>query len=149
MKKFQTILAAAALLFATSAFAAKGPEKISAAVKKAFEKQFSTAEKVSWERADNFYFVNFKMKDRDMSVAYDENGEMVGSSRIITIDELPTCVSLAISEKYNDYEVGKLGSEIHFEGQDSYYVTVENSKHVLKLKCLSNGDISVVTKTKK
>lgn len=149
MKKFQTILAAAALLFATSAFAAKGPEKISTVVKKAFEKQFSTAEKVSWEKADNFYFANFKMNDRDMSVAYDESGELVGSSRIITTDELPTCVSLGIAEKYQGYEVGKIASEIHFEGQDSYYVTVENSKQILKLKCLPNGDMSVVTKTKK
>lgn len=149
MKKLQTILAAAALLFATSAFAAKGPEKVNRAVKKAFEQQFSAAENVSWDKADNFYFANFRLNDRDISVAYDENGELVGTSRSVTVDELPLSISMAIAEKYEGYKVGKNASEISFEGESSYYIVVENSKQTIKLKCYSNGDMSVVSKTKK
>ncbi len=149
MKKLQTILAAAALLFATSAFAAKGPTKVSSVVKKAFEQQFSTASNVNWEKEDNFYFATFRQNDRDISVAYDDNGELVGTSRSVTVDELPLSITMAIAEKYEGYKVGKNVSEISFEGENSYYLLVENNKQTIKLKCYSNGDMSVVSKTKK
>jgi hypothetical protein len=149
MKKLQTILAALTLLVATSAFAANGPEKVSAVVKKAFEQQFNNASNVSWEKSDDFYFASFKLNDKNVSVAYNEAGELVGASRVITAAELPLSVSLAIKEKYKDYSMANTASEITYEGQTSYTITVENSKQVLNLKCLSNGDISVVSKNKK
>lgn len=149
MKKLQTILAAAALLFATSAFAAKGPEKISSVVKKAFEQQFTTASNVSWEKTDEFYFASFKLNDRSVSVAYNEIGELLGTSRIVNAEEMPMAVTLAVNGKYAGYNVSKSAEEVTFEGQCSYYITVFNSKQLLLLKCLNSGDISVVSKTKK
>lgn len=149
MKKLQTILAAAALLFATSTFAAKGPEKVSAVVKKAFEQQFATARNVNWEKTDDFYFASFRLNDKDVSVAYNESGELVGASRIVHTDGLPLSVSLAIAERYKGYTVAKTANEITYEGYSSYHITVENSKQVLTLKCLGNGDITVLNRTKK
>lgn len=149
MKKLQTILAAAALLFATSAFAAKGPEKVNSAVKKAFEQQFNAASNVSWEKTDDFYFASFKLNERYVSAAYDEKGELLATSRMINADELPLAVSLAISEKYPGYAASTTAEEISFEGQVSYFITVSGSRQLITLKCLANGDITVVRKTKK
>jgi uncharacterized protein YdeI (BOF family) len=149
MKKLQTILAAAALLVATSAFAANGPEKINAAVKKAFAQQFSTASSVNWEKTDNFYFAYFRLNDKDLSAAYNESGELIGASKIINAEELPLAVTMAIAEKYNGYTTAKTATEINYDGYTSYYITVENAKQTLKLKCAVNGDISVGNKTKK
>lgn len=149
MKKLQTILAAAILLVATSAFAAKGPEKVNAAVKQAFEKQFITASNVSWEKAEGFYFATFRLNDKDVSVAYNENGEMVGASRTVSTEELPMSVSMTLAEKYKGYSISKTANEVVYDGTSSYYITAENEKQTLKLKCLSSGDISVVSKTKK
>jgi hypothetical protein len=149
MKKLQTILAAAALLFATSAFAAKGPEKVSAVVKKAFEKQFTPSSSVTWEKTEDFYFASFKLNDRDVSVAYNAKGELVGASRVVNAEELPMAVSLAISEKYAGYTAGKTATEVTYDDQSSYFITIENAKQVLSLKCLSSGDITVLSKTKK
>ncbi len=149
MKKVSTILAAAALLFATSAFAAKGPEKVSAVVKKAFEKQFTPSSSVTWEKAEEFYFASFKLNDRDVSVAYNIKGELVGASRVISADELPMAVSMAIAEKYAGYTAGKTATEVTYDGQSSYYITLENAKQTLSVKCFSDGDINVINKTKK
>lgn len=149
MKKLQTILAAAALLVATSAFAANGPEKINAVVKKAFTQQFSAASNVSWEKTDDFYFAYFKVNNRELSAAYNENGELVGTSKILAAEELPLSVSLSIADKYCGYKVAKTATEITYDNETSYYISVENEKHTLKLKCLANGDISVSSKTKK
>ncbi len=149
MKKLQTILAAVTLLVATSAFANRGPEKVSTVVKKAFEQQFNTVSNVNWEKNDEFYFANFRLNDKEVSVAYNEDGEVVGSSRILKNEELPMSVTMAIANKYNGYTLAKTATEINYDGHTSYYITVGNEKQTLKLKCSGSGDIDVDSKTKK
>jgi len=149
MKKLPMFFAAAALLFATSAFATGGPEKVSPKVKAAFEQNFTSAKNVSWEKADDFYFAYFELNTKDVAAAYNEKGELVGTSRVISADQIPLSVSMAIAEKYQGYVVAKVATEITYEGQTSYYVNVENNKQILKLKCDANADISIDTKTKK
>jgi hypothetical protein len=149
MKKLQTVFAATLLLFATSAFAASGPEKVSPKVKAEFEKSFTRASNVSWEKSDDIYFANFELDAKEVSAAYNETGELLGVSRGIATSQLPLNVSMAITNKYSGYAVAKTATEITYEGQTSYYVAVENDKQVLKLKCTATGEISVDRKNKK
>ena len=149
MKKLQTIFAAVALLLATSTFANKGPEKVSPIVKNAFEQQFAGIKQVAWEKTEGIYFAYFKMDEKDVAVAYTEEGYMLGTSRVIAAAQLPLSVSLAISNKYLNYAVAKTATEITYDGQTSYYINIENEKQTLKLKCQSNGDLSVSSKIKK
>ena len=102
MKKLRTVFAAAALLLATSAFATKGPEKVSPLVKAAFEKSFTGALNVNWEKKQDFYFAHFELNSKEVSVAYNENGELLGTSRIIEATQLPLSIGLAISDNYGD-----------------------------------------------
>ena len=149
MKKLKTMFAAVAILLATSAFASPGPEKISERVKAEFEKNFTGALNVNWEKKDDFYFASFKLNEKEVSAAYNESGELLGVSRVIEISQLPLNVSLAIANSYKDYAVANNVSEIVFDGQTNYYVNVETSQKVLKLKCNSYGEITVERKTKK
>ncbi len=149
MKKLRTILAATALLFATSAFATAGPEKVAPIVKAAFEKNFTGAVNVNWEKSEDFYFAFFILNAKEVTVAYNENGELLGLSRVIAAAQLPLTVALSIADKYEGYTLAKTVTELTYEGQTSYYVTAENSKQIIKLKCSSGGYISVEHKTKK
>lgn len=149
MKKLKTMFAAVAILLATSAFASPGPEKISERVKAEFEKNFTGALNVNWEKKDDFYFASFKLNENEVSAAYNESGELLGVSRVIETSQLPLNVSLAITNRYKDYTVANNVSEIVFDGQTNYYVNVENSQKILKLKCNSYGEITVERKTKK
>ncbi|WP_462252375.1 hypothetical protein [Ferruginibacter sp.] len=149
MKKLKTMFAAVAILLATSAFASPGPEKISERVKAEFEKNFTGALNVNWEKKDDFYFASFKLNEKEVSAAYNESGELLGVSRVIETSQLPLNVSLAITNRYKDYTVANNVSEIVFDGQTNYYVNVENSQKILKLKCNSYGEITVERKTKK
>jgi hypothetical protein len=149
MKKLQTVFAAIALLISTASFATHGPGNVSPVVQAAFEKNFSGATNVSWERLDDFYFASFDLVTKKNSAAYNENGELVATSRIIDLSQLPLSVSAAINDRYNGYTVAKVVNEFYFEGQTSYYVYVDNSKQALKLKCSASGEISVESKTKK
>ncbi len=149
MKKLKTFLVAATVLLATSAFASAGPEKVSPKVKAEFEKSFTGAVNVNWQKNEDYHFASFILNSNELSAAYNENGELMGVSREIATTQLPITVALAISDKYQGYDVAKTVTELNYEGQTSYFVVVENSKQVLKLKCNSSGAIMVNSKTKK
>jgi len=149
MKKLRTVFAAAALLLASSAFATTGPEKVSPKVKAMFEKNFTQASDVNWEKKDDFYFASFKLNATEISAAYNENGDLVGISRIIETAQLPLNITMAISSKYEGYTVDKTATEVTYDGQTSYYINVQNDKQILRLKCNSNGDTVINNKTKK
>jgi hypothetical protein len=148
MKKFKIVLTAIVMLLSISSFA-KDPEKVSPVVKAAFENDFSKASKVSWERSNDFYFASFTFNNAVVDAAYTEAGELIGTSRRITTEQMPLSISLAIAERYEGYQVNRSVIELTFEGVTRYYVTVSNESQELKLKCLSNGELEIDRKTKK
>ncbi|MEP7255847.1 MAG: hypothetical protein ABI666_08710 [Ferruginibacter sp.] len=148
MKKFKTVLTAIVMLFASSAFA-MGPENVSPKVKAAFENDFSKASKVNWEKTSDFYFASFTLNNVKVDAAYNEEGELIGTARGISAEQMPLNVSLAIAEKYDGYKVDKTAIELTYEGQTRYYITIENENQALKLKCYSNADLEVESKSKK
>ena len=148
MKKFKIVLTAIVMLFAGSAFAME-PENVSPKVKAAFESDFSKASKISWEKTSDFYFASFTLNDVRIDAAYNEDGELLGTASVISAEQMPLSVSLAIAEKYAGYRVEKTAIELTYEGQTRYYISVENEHQIVKLKCFSNADVEVERKIKK
>ncbi|MBL7702270.1 MAG: hypothetical protein JNM14_08465 [Ferruginibacter sp.] len=156
MKKIKTVLTAIVMLFSISSFAhrapvAKGPEpeKVSAAVKAAFENDFSKATVVTWEKTDGFYFASFLLNTVKVDAAYTETGELLGTCRRISADQMPLSISVALADNYAGYEIDDSVVELNYESVTRYYVTVSNKTHTLKLKCYSNGSMEIESKTKK
>lgn len=148
MKKFKTVLTAIAMLLVTSTFAS-GPVKITPEVKSAFENDFPKAGLVNWKETDGFYFASFLLNDKNVDAAYTGDGQLVGTSRRISLSQMPLGILLAIEGQYAGYEVEKSAIELTYEGLTRYYVHVENEHEQVKLKCLSDGDLWVEQKTKK
>lgn len=148
MKKFKIVLTAIVMLLTVTSFAGE-PEKVTSLVKAAFENDFSKASHVSWQRSNDFYFASFTLNNVNVDAAYTEKGELVGTSRRITAEQMPLSISLAIAKKYEGYLVDKSVVELTFEGVTRYYVTVSNQSQALKLKCYSNGELEVERKIKK
>jgi hypothetical protein len=148
MKKLTTLLTAMILLFSASAFASGG-EEVTAKVKLAFEKDFVDAKNVNWNKKGNYYFANFMMKDKELDIAYNEDGEIVGTSRKVSITQLPLILSLTLSHKYGKYSIPMEATELNYNGETHYYVTVDNDKQILRLSCNPNGEVSIDKKIKK
>ena len=148
MKKLVTIVAAALTMFSAFAFATDS-DKVNARVKAAFLNDFSAASDVSWEKTSDFYFATFKVNNLEVNAAYNEAGELVGTSRPLESNQLPMSISLALAKKYEGYTVSKKALELTFEGDTRYYVTVSNDRQALKLKCTASGNIDVERKIKK
>ena len=147
MKKLITILTATVLLFSATAFASAG-DKVTAKVKVEFEKDFQKAQNVSWEKTGDFYFASFVMNDLSVNAAYNETGELIGTSRKIATSQLPLTISLALSQKYSGYTIHEDATEISFDGETHYFVTVANAKQTLRLNFRTNGEVSVDKKIK-
>jgi hypothetical protein len=148
MKKITTLLTAAILLVATSAFAMEG-EKATPVVKEGFKKDFIAASSANWKKVSDFYFVDFTISGKNITAAYNEDGELLGTSQNVNAQQLPVAVTAAIAEKYGNYKLSDAATEVNFEGTTNYYVVVENGKQSLELKCNAEGDISVEKRTKK
>ncbi len=152
MKKLTTIIAIA-LFISSSAFAYSGDrvseERVADAVKVAFKKNFSNAVHTSWEKSSDFYFASFGLGNYEVMAAYNENGELLGTSRRIDLGQIPLSVSWALMENYSQYRIGIFATEIVFEGQTFYLVHAEGDSRKLELKCLTSGDIYVEKKIRK
>ena len=148
MKKLVTMLTAAVMLFSVFAFATDS-DNVNTRVKTAFSTDFSDASQVTWEKTSDFYFATFKLNHVEVNAAYNEQGDLVGTSRIVETSQLPLGVTLAISKRYENYTISSTALELTFEGETRYYITIQNEKQVLKLKCSVNGGIQVEKKLKK
>ncbi len=148
MKKLMTMVTAAVLLLSTSSFANNG-NNVNEKVKAAFSKNFTRAMEVSWEQKNDFYFASFTVNNVKMEAAYNQDGELVATSRMIELAQLPLALSMALNEKYPGYTFANTATETTYENQTSYYFTIANSRQLLKLKGTANGDITEESRIKR
>ncbi len=148
MKKLTIIVTAIAMFFSTVAFA-KGFDPVSSEVQTAFLKKFTGAENVTWKKSGALYFAEFQMQQNSLLVAYSDNAELVAISRTIPLNQVPLQLSQTLADNYSDYTMSNAVTEIVLEGVTSYYLTIENKSKILALKATANGDIEVLSKTKK
>lgn len=148
MKKLSTVFTAIVMLLTSTAFAADG-DNVSAKVKAAFITDFSGAKQVNWEKTSDFYFASFTLNNVNVDAAYNEEGELVGTSRRIEAAQIPLNVQLELSKKFTGYTLATKAIELTYEGQTNYYINAENDKQIVKLKCSSSGEIETESKIKK
>ncbi len=148
MKKLAAIFVSASMLVSVLAFATDS-DKVNARVKASFLNDFTSATNVSWEKTSDFYFATFTINNVELNAAYNEQGELVGTSRAMESTQLPMAISMAMTKKYDGYTVAKKALELTFEGETRYYVTISNENQALKLKCSANGNLEVERKIKR
>jgi hypothetical protein len=147
MKKLTIILSA--LILAISASAFTKDETVSAKVKAAFQKTFTSATDVYWKKVNEFYLANFRINDQSLSAAYDEDGKLISASRSVTLAELPLAVSFCLKNQFEGYTFQNIATEITLDGETSYYINAENTKRAVTIKATGSGESSIVKKAKK
>lgn len=148
MKKLTTFVAALLLLFSASAFTSSSDTEVSVKIKTEFQKDFTSATDVSWKKTNDLYFATFKINEQALSAAYNEEGELIGATRTITLADLPLSISLEIKSAYEGYTVDNAVTELVNDGQTKYYLTAQNAKWKVDFTATSNG-LSIEKKTKK
>jgi hypothetical protein len=145
MKKFFAAVLIAATL-TTSAFAAD-VNKVSEKTVNRFKTDFESAKNVDWTIRPSFVKASFIEGQKRCEAFYDLEGEFIGCSKAIDLDELPTSAKRTFAKKYSSYTVKEA---IKFDGPEltSYYISAENDKESVVLK-VESGFLTVFKKTGK
>jgi hypothetical protein len=145
MKKL-FITALLTVTVATSAFASD-EKKLNVNVLRSFEAQFEFAENVKWNTNSKYIKASFEVEGKKTDAFYNLDGEYIGSSEKITLEDLPVQAKRTFAKRYSDYTVKEA---IKFDGveETAYFVSAENEKQSLVLKITGAG-VSIYKKTNK
>ena len=143
----KSILLAAVALTITFSSLAKDPgvnEKVLAA----FNKTFSDVTDVVWTETNNTYEANFKQREIQVRVYYDQDGNITRTLRYYGEEHLPLMVLSKVKTKYADKKVFGVTEESSVDGL-YFHVVLEGEKSWLEVKSDAYGSVSETRKMKK
>ena len=145
----KTLFISLMLLLGSTAVFAITPPDVNEKVLKAFHETFKNPENVAWHEYDYYYEVSFKQDEIKTRVRYDEQGNMIGTTRYYTEKELQPHIVSKIRSKYpkrSIYGVTEIFSE---ENNIEYYITLQDEKHWYTVKANAMGDLQQTEKFRK
>jgi hypothetical protein len=138
MKK--RFLSVALFLFIASATAFAHQNDISDKLKKAFEKEFTGATSVQWTSFGDYEKASFVMDGYTVEAYFTTNGELMGFSRSIQLDQLPLKLNLSFKKRYSGANFKNVHEVYNDEGV-CYWITVEWQNKVYRVKANETGTI--------
>ena len=141
MKKI-IVLLAVILIACTSAFAQKIPsEKVPAAVKQAFKKQFAKATSAKWEMENNDYEVHFKLDGTDGSANFDATGKWLETETEIKFEALPVAVKAKITKTFAGYKAGETNKVETPDKGILYEVELSKGTEKIEIQFTKEGEV--------
>lgn len=125
-------------------------------IKQQFNFDFPNATNPSWKR-DFFNEVTFNNGGITEKAFYDDNNELVGTTRNASFSELPEKAKKEITERYPAYKVDQIilyednpdnDTELRlystpFENHDNYFVVISNGNQEKILRAEKDGEVSI------
>jgi hypothetical protein len=111
-----------------------------------FIRTFPQATEVDCKNKGEFTEVNFMWNGLKLQAFYDQDGNPVATSRLVSIDNLPLTVQIRMRDQYSGFIPR---TAIEFDDATnglSYYVTVVSTKTAYLLHISTDGTISVFKK---
>jgi hypothetical protein len=136
MKKLLAIFTAIGLTITTSVFAT---DTTPSTVLNSFQNAFKGSREVAWSTVKDLYRVDFTFEDQKVSAFFNSDGNLIASSRNISLLQLPISLETGLKSDFPDYEVVSL-FEVDNENGTTYYATVKNSKREFTLESASSGE---------
>jgi hypothetical protein len=144
-KTFVTVLA---LLTIGVTITMAGPAtNVDPKILSAFQKEFSFAKNVKWEKEGNLARVVFLLNDQGITAWYNADAELVTTARNILYNQLPISVMRSLDKDYSGAEI--LGiTEISRNDETYYQIRADKRGKKLLLKANPSGNIIVLKRIK-
>lgn len=128
----------------TAAFA---DTKVNSRALSHFKSTYKEAADVQWKTTNEYTKASFTWNSQQMEVFYDDNGELVGTSRAVSLNTLPIEAQQKLQKRYEGYTATEA---IEFNDAKEglyYYVSLvkDNTKTVLKIS--SDGGMEIFKKS--
>lgn len=135
-----------AIAVASSAFA--GPGNVNVRVLNNFNAAFKNATGTTWSAAGNYAKATFIHNNIRTEAFYNTEGELIGTSKGISMDEIPVKAKRTFAKKFDGYTVKEA---ILFEGADetAYFISADNDTGSVIVKVGENDQVSIFKNTKK
>jgi hypothetical protein len=144
----KNLLVATVLLVTLSTSAFADPANVNYTTLYNFKAQFRQASNVTWIEEKEFTKATFTWNNEKLQAFFSPEGEMIGTSKNITLEALPVNAKRIFAKKFEGFIVKEA---IRFEGdnESAYYLSAENEKESVILKVNDKSSVSVFKKTKK
>ena len=126
--------------------ASAAPEKkVSYRILQRFNEDFKDPSSINWTVTPTFIKVNFLQDEEKVEAFYDPNGALLGTSRYISITQLPKEVRKIFATKYAQYNIKEV---IRYEGAEeaAYYISTEDDKEKVVFRMTGSRDVSVFSR---
>lgn len=107
-------------------------------VRNKFSSSYKNATSVKWTKEKTGYESSFKKGKVDMSVNFDEKGNIVETETVIKLSELPVEVREAVAKDYSNYKISET-AKIESKGVITYEVAVKRGKDKMDLMYDEHG----------
>ena len=141
------IAAITAMVISSTAFATD-ENKVSLNIKETFKEEFKEARRVEWTVKSDFVKAAFEENGARINVFYDPQGNKIGKSHTIALEDLPLSARRSIAKKYAEHNITEAVEFSGIEG-DAFYITAENDNEKVILKITDTSSISTFKKTRK
>jgi hypothetical protein len=147
MKKLITLVLILTVAFTSTKATEAFP--VSENIKRAFSKEFTSANQVSWSFVSDrdVYKASFLFDGKELNAYFTKEGEFVGTSRYISRNQMPVVVTQQLEKEYSNYVVRTI-IEYASKDQTYYFITIEGKK-ALMIKATPSGDLSYFKKIRK
>jgi Putative beta-lactamase-inhibitor-like, PepSY-like len=115
-------------------------------VKEKFISSFTKTVHVKWTKEKSNYEASFKTGDKQMSVNFDEKGNIIETETGIKLSELPIEVRESVAKDYSKYKITET-AKIETKGLISYEVEVKRGKGKMDLIYDEHGVLKSKIKT--
>lgn len=132
----------------SSAFANDNKEEVNSKVIRSFQKEFAGAQNAQWVTTKDFVKVTFTLNEQVVYAYYDQNGSLLGVTRNILSGQLPINLLTDFKKNYSNYWITDL-FEMAVNGENVYYLSLEDSDHKVVLKSNGTNGWDVYRKDKK
>ncbi len=91
------------------------------------QQEFKSASNVQWKTTSNFYKANFTIDGNPLEAFYSFDGKLIGTSRALSVEQLPMSLIKEVKEKEANYKITELFELLTDRGTE-YYITYKSDK---------------------
>ena len=135
-------------LFAALSATATTPPEVNEKVLKAFSETFMKATDVVWHEMRNYYEASFKQSDVISRAIYDQDGNLMRTTRYYSQESLPINILTKLQKRYAGKSIYGV-TELSADDQVSYHITMQDEKNWYIIKADNYGSLELEQKYKK
>ncbi|RFM28038.1 hypothetical protein [Deminuibacter soli] len=138
MKKL--ILSALFIAAMTTAVFAAADGNAKAGVR--FKAEYPAATNVNWRTTDDYISAEFYVNNEKFNAYYDSNGDKIGSSHKVTLDQLPAPGLEQLSSRYKGYTPTEIIEYTHSNNKVSYFLALDKKGVKIVVQMLPDGTVN-------